>query len=177
MSRTSAPVSRGRSDASEAIVFIRAEDDAVPSFAVCNEVRRSSRTCFSPRRTGKEQAEEIALARLPVGTAEALRGRLIDDHFDGDSQGFLQLVQERAEKLVADSAFAVLLKEKERLRRVDGDTKPLACYRRRVGTDEAQFLRLRPQLLCCSLQLHSPCSQIANVILSGHTSPDRTFFG
>ena len=86
-------------------------------------------TYLLPRRTGQDKAMEIAQARLPVGVPEALRWSLIDDRFGGNSQNFVALVRERAERLAADPALPRLLAEKRRRRREDEASKPLADYR------------------------------------------------
>lgn len=86
-------------------------------------------TCLLPRRTGQDKAREIAQARLPAGTTEALRWRLIDDHFGGNPERFVWLVRERAETLEADPALPRLLEEKRRRRMENEALKPLARYR------------------------------------------------
>ena len=86
-------------------------------------------TYLLPRRTGQDKALEIAQARLPVGTAEALRWRLIDDRFGESLDGFISRVKERAEMLATDSALPRLLEEKRCRRREDEGLKPLANYR------------------------------------------------
>jgi len=95
-------------------------------------------TYLLPRRTGSETATEIAHARLPVGTAEALRWGLIDDRFGETPQSFTQLVRERAEVLAADASLPHLLAEKRR-RRIDDETqKPLSQYR----AEELEHMKL-----------------------------------
>ena len=86
-------------------------------------------TYLLPRRTGQERAREIAHARLPVGTAEALRWRLIDDRFGKSPQTFANLVRERAEALAADPSLPCLIEEKRRRRAEDEALKPLGQYR------------------------------------------------
>lgn len=86
-------------------------------------------TYLLPRRTGQDRAIEIAQARLPVGTAEALRWGLIDDRFGDTPEEFVGLVRERAEALAADPALSVLIEEKRRRRIEDEAQKPLARYR------------------------------------------------
>ena len=95
-------------------------------------------TYLLPRRTGLEKAKQIAEARLPVGTTEALRCRLIDDCFGHDPESFATLVKERAETLAKDLALPLLMEEKRRRRREDEATKPLAAYR----TEELERMKL-----------------------------------
>jgi putative two-component system protein, hydrogenase maturation factor HypX/HoxX len=86
-------------------------------------------TYLLPRRSGQCKAKEIAEARLPVGTAEARRWRLIDDGFGENPEKFISLVKERAEALALDPSLPCLLEEKRRRRREDEAAKPLASYR------------------------------------------------
>ena len=86
-------------------------------------------TYLLPQRTGQDRAKEMAQARLPVGTAEALRLKLIDDRFGESPAAFLHLVRDRAEALAADLALPRLIEEKRRRRRKDEALKPLAQYR------------------------------------------------
>ena len=86
-------------------------------------------TYLLPRRTGQESAIEIAQARLPVGTAEALRWGMIDDRFGDRPENFVRLVKERAESLAADPAMPALIEEKRRRRIEDEARKSLAQYR------------------------------------------------
>ena len=95
-------------------------------------------TYLLPRRTGSETATEIAHARLPVGTAEALRWGLIDDRFGETPQSFTELVRERAEELAADPSLPHLLAEKRCQRIEDEAQKSLAQYR----AEELEHMKL-----------------------------------
>lgn len=91
-------------------------------------------TYVLPRRAGAELARQVTEAKLPMGTAQALRLRLLDDVF-GDAVGgggraaFLAEVQARAAALAADPSLPRLLAEKRMLRALDEAEKPLAAYR------------------------------------------------
>jgi putative two-component system hydrogenase maturation factor HypX/HoxX len=95
-------------------------------------------TYLLPRRAGQDRAYEIAQARLPIGTAEALRWRLIDDHFGRNLEHFVELVKQRAQALAADPALARLIEQKQRRRAEDEASKPLASYR----MEELQRMKL-----------------------------------
>ncbi len=95
-------------------------------------------TYLLPRRTGSDTATEIAHARLPVGTAEALRWGLIDDRFGETPQSFTELVRERAEELAADPSLPHLLAEKRCQRIEDEAQKSLAQYR----AEELEHMKL-----------------------------------
>jgi putative two-component system hydrogenase maturation factor HypX/HoxX len=95
-------------------------------------------TYLLPRRTGTERAMEIVQARLPMGTAEALRWRLIDDHFGEIPEAFARLVRERSEALAGDPSLPRLIDEKRRRRREDEAAKPLSQYR----TEELKRMKL-----------------------------------
>lgn len=86
-------------------------------------------TYLLPRRTGQDKASAIAEARLPVGTAEARRWRLIEESFGESPERFVSFVKERAEILAKDRAFPLLIKEKGQRRKEDEAIKPLATYR------------------------------------------------
>lgn len=95
-------------------------------------------TYLLPRRTGQDRAHGIAHARLPIGTAEALRCRLIDDHFGRTPEHFVELVKQRAKALAADPALARLMDEKQQRRADDEASKPLSSYR----MEELQRMKL-----------------------------------
>lgn len=95
-------------------------------------------TYLLPRRSGPEKAHEIAQARLPVGTPEALRWRLIDDSFAETPEQFVEIVRQRAEELAADPSLARLLDDKRRRRMDDESQKPLSRYR----TEELERMKL-----------------------------------
>jgi putative two-component system hydrogenase maturation factor HypX/HoxX len=87
-------------------------------------------TFLLPRRTGNAKASEIAQARLPVGVAEALRWRLIDDLFGDSPEMFVSLVKQRATALAADRALPRLVEQKRLRREYSEAVKPLARYRK-----------------------------------------------
>lgn len=86
-------------------------------------------TYVLPRRAGSERARQVTDAKLPMGTAEARRLRLIDDAFGRDGAAFRAEVQQRAAALAADPALPRLLAEKRMLRALDEAERPLAAYR------------------------------------------------
>ncbi len=95
-------------------------------------------TYLLPRRVGEERAAQIARARLPVGTPEARRWKLIDDAFGRNPPDFLQAAKQRAAALAHDSALPRLIAEKNRRRAADEAVKPLARYRQ----EELERMRL-----------------------------------
>ncbi|GAB6051453.1 hydrogenase maturation protein [Magnetospira thiophila] len=82
-------------------------------------------TYLLPRRTSPKQAQILAQARLPMGTAQALSLGLLDDSFD-DFEA--QLIQ-RAEALAASPELGHLLAAKAARRSADESEKPLTAYR------------------------------------------------
>ena len=87
-------------------------------------------TYLLPRRAGPEQAAAVTGARLPVGTAEARRLGLIDDHFGTDPDDFRDRVLTLAIAAAADPALPARLNDKRRRRADDEAAKPLDSYRR-----------------------------------------------
>lgn len=86
-------------------------------------------TYLLPRRAGTERARLVTQARLPVGTAEAVRWGLIDDRFGDDLPGFDGELMVRAAALARDPALSHLIEGKRRRRAADEAEKPLAAYR------------------------------------------------
>lgn len=89
-------------------------------------------TYLLPRRCGPERAGAVTQARLPMGTAEALRLGLIDEAFTE----FDATVRARAAALSADTA--AFLAEKAARRAADEAVKPLESYR----AEELEKMRL-----------------------------------
>ncbi|MBY0432087.1 MAG: hydrogenase maturation protein, partial [Rhodospirillales bacterium] len=87
-------------------------------------------TYLLPRRAGPEQATAITQARLPVGTAEAKRLGLIDDHFGADHEAFVAELKRRAQALASAPDLAERLARKARDREEDERCRPLEEYRR-----------------------------------------------
>lgn len=87
-------------------------------------------TYLLPKRAGNAKASEIAQARLPVGVAEAVRWKLIDDRFGDNTEKFVSLAKERATALAADRTLPHLVEEKRQQREHDETVKPLARYRK-----------------------------------------------
>jgi putative two-component system hydrogenase maturation factor HypX/HoxX len=86
-------------------------------------------TYLLPRRAGEAAARPITEARLPVGTAEARRLGLVDEHFGEDVASFRREVDARARALAAAPGLAAALAEKRARRAADEARKPLAAYR------------------------------------------------
>jgi putative two-component system hydrogenase maturation factor HypX/HoxX len=135
-------------------------------------------TYLLPRRSGQEKAREIAEARLPVGAAEALRWRLIDDCFGENPECFVSLVKERADTLARDRALQLFMEEKRRHRKDDEATKPLATYRR----DELERMKLNffgfdPSYHIARYNFirHVPKSRTPSYLATHRTARDKTF--
>jgi len=88
-------------------------------------------TYLLPRRCGEDHARAVAEARLPMGTAEALRLGLVDAPVADDAA-----ILAGAQALVPDAARA--LREKAARRAADETAKPLAAYR----AEELERMRL-----------------------------------
>jgi putative two-component system hydrogenase maturation factor HypX/HoxX len=86
-------------------------------------------TYLLPRRCGADKAREVTLARLPVGTPEALRLGLIDGAFGASVAEFRAEFERMAEQLAADPAIADRLAAKRLSRLADEAEKPLSAYR------------------------------------------------
>jgi putative two-component system hydrogenase maturation factor HypX/HoxX len=94
-------------------------------------------TYLLPRRVGQVRAHMLTEAKLPMGTAEAKRLGLIDDHFGHDMPSFVAQVGEVAAALASNGALPTLLAEKRKQRARDEAAKPLASYR----DEELQHMR------------------------------------
>lgn len=86
-------------------------------------------TYLLPRRAGAETARELTENRLPIGTANAKRLGLIDDHFGEEVHSFRYQVERIAERLATSAELDGLLAEKRRRRRQDEQEKRLDAYR------------------------------------------------
>jgi putative two-component system hydrogenase maturation factor HypX/HoxX len=86
-------------------------------------------TYLLPRHAGRENAQRIMAARLPMGSGEAVACGLADARFGDNSQAFLKEVRARAEALAAASDWAARLASKRTARAADEVAKPLADYR------------------------------------------------
>jgi putative two-component system hydrogenase maturation factor HypX/HoxX len=95
-------------------------------------------TYLLPRRAGPERARAVTEARLPMGTAEALRLGLVDERLPGDPAAFEAAVRAAAARLAADPGLEARLAEKRRRRAADEAVKPLAAYR----AEELERMRL-----------------------------------
>jgi putative two-component system hydrogenase maturation factor HypX/HoxX len=95
-------------------------------------------TYLLPRRCGSERARHVTEARLPMGTPEALRLRLIDEAFGTDHADFRSIVAAQATALALDPMLPALLAEKRQRRTRDETITPLAAYR----ADELAQMRL-----------------------------------
>lgn len=95
-------------------------------------------TYLLPRRAGAQAAAELTENRLPIGTADAQRLGLIDDHFGVDVPSFRRQVERIAESVARSAELDVLLAEKRRRRRRDEQEKPLGTYR----AEELEHMKL-----------------------------------
>ena len=95
-------------------------------------------TYLLPRRAGKAAARAVTEARLPMGTAEARRLGLVDDHFGTDVASFRREVESRARAIADDPGLAERLREKRARREADETRKPLEAYR----AEELERLKL-----------------------------------
>lgn len=86
-------------------------------------------TYLLPRHAGDENARRIAEARLPMGSAEALRLGLADRVIGGSSSEFAAGTRQMAMALAASPDLAARLARKTEIRRADEARKPLAAYR------------------------------------------------
>lgn len=86
-------------------------------------------TYLLPKRCGTERAAQVTQGRLPMGTAEAKRLGLIDDHFGASHAEFLAEITAIAEGLAADAGIEERLAEKRFNRLADEQEKPLSAYR------------------------------------------------
>ncbi len=86
-------------------------------------------TYLLPRYAGKNNAEHISQARLPVGWREAKRLGLIDSVIAGNAMLFAKGVKKYAEELATNAGFSRFLKNKNIRRTTDEKTKALQSYR------------------------------------------------
>jgi putative two-component system protein, hydrogenase maturation factor HypX/HoxX len=86
-------------------------------------------TYLLPRRVTAEIAQRIAQSRLPMSARQAAAVGLVDAHFGSTPMVFHTEIEDRANAIAADSAFARLLDEKKARRSADEARKPLAMYR------------------------------------------------
>lgn len=91
-----------------------------------------------PRYAGAAHAERIIHSRLPMGTAEALSLRLIDEVFDATHEDFIFRVQQNAAELASGTDFYPALENKRERRKADEAEKPLQQYR----DEELEKMRL-----------------------------------
>lgn len=95
-------------------------------------------TYLLPRRVGRERAEALTEARLPMGTAAAERMGLVDAAIAGDVPAFRHAVAAQARAAAADPGLPRRLADKARIRQEDEATRPLAAYR----TEELEKMKL-----------------------------------
>jgi putative two-component system hydrogenase maturation factor HypX/HoxX len=86
-------------------------------------------TYLLPRRTGADNARRLTQARLPMGTAEALRLGLIDRILPPSSRVDPAAVAQIARTLATDAGFEKRIADKRRRRATDEAEKPLEAYR------------------------------------------------
>ncbi len=82
-----------------------------------------------PRYCGESHARQIMQARLPMGTAEAMQLRLIDDHFSGTHEQFRQHCMDQVHNLIRQPDFSHTLEQKLQHRLADEAERPLSSYR------------------------------------------------
>ncbi len=86
-------------------------------------------TYLLPRRVGAANAKAITQGRLPMGAAEALRLKLVDELLPEDPQQADAFLRVAAQRLVSSDDFARRLEHKNAARKQDEAAKPLAAYR------------------------------------------------
>lgn len=86
-------------------------------------------TYLLPRYAGKENADRISQARLPMGTTEGKSLGIVDDAFGDHQEGFIKELKDRATGLAASKEFPALLATKNQRRLDDEKQKPLEQYR------------------------------------------------
>ena len=86
-------------------------------------------TYLLPRVCGRDQAEAITAARLPMGVREAQKLGLVDDVLTVRRDGFRTDVIERAAGLARSPSLAAQLEDKSQRREADEAACPLAAYR------------------------------------------------
>ena len=85
-------------------------------------------TYVLPRRAGRERAQEVTQARLPMGVEQAQRLGLVDQVVPRSS-GLIDAVAAMAEAVAGDAAFEARIAAKKRDRARDESEKPLESYR------------------------------------------------
>ena len=86
-------------------------------------------TYLLPRHAGKENAQRITQARLPMGIREGLDLGLIDAVLTKTKSTFIGNVKQRARELASDPAFENRLAHKSRIRKADEQRRSLQSYR------------------------------------------------
>lgn len=94
-------------------------------------------TYLLPRHAGAQNARRVAEARLPMGSAEALRLGLADRVIAAPDPGFAAEIRQMAMALARSPDLAARLESKAAIRRADEAEKPLAAYR----TEELAAMR------------------------------------
>ncbi|MDQ6970959.1 MAG: hydrogenase maturation protein [Mariprofundus sp.] len=86
-------------------------------------------TYLLPKYCGKEHAERITQARLPMGVSEAMDLGLLNAVIDGEKSYFVDAVKEKATALAQQTNIHSLLQQKTMQRERDEAVKSLANYR------------------------------------------------
>ncbi len=86
-------------------------------------------TYLLPRYTGTQHARQISQARLPMGSAEAMKLGLVDAAFEACHGKFLESTLIRARALAGADRYDELLARKWARRMMDEEQKPLTLYR------------------------------------------------
>ncbi|MEM6818662.1 MAG: hydrogenase maturation protein [Pseudomonadota bacterium] len=87
-------------------------------------------TYLLPRSCGKERAQRVIDARLPIGVRDALSLGLVDDMIADSRSEFPAAMLQYAQTLATSDTFNDLLDRKHAVRLADEARKPLADYRR-----------------------------------------------
>lgn len=87
-------------------------------------------TYLLPRYAGKDNADRISQARLPMGTSEGKTLGLVDDVFGDHPEDFVRELKNQATALATSKKFPDLLAIKNQQRLDDEKQKPLQQYRR-----------------------------------------------
>ena len=95
-------------------------------------------TYLLPRRVGQDGIARVMGNRLPIGASAAASLGLVDAVLDGDRDGFLAAVAERATDLAGSGQLETMLAERNARRERDEARKPLAQYR----AEELERMRL-----------------------------------
>lgn len=86
-------------------------------------------TYLLPKRAGKEKAELLTQARLPMGVREAMSMKIVDESLAARGEAVDLMIEDYASRLAKDPALGSMISDKRKKREQDEATKPLAEYR------------------------------------------------